>query len=462
MRGLALLAAFAACGPRSTPTHTDDGVPWASAGVDWSKPPAALSVAPWMAPAITELTLTSGVRVLLVENHRLPLVAVSVVNTGAGGVADAPGLASLTADAACVGTSVEAVVAADYASHQLVVQTAQLDGAIRELGNVLRAPALADADIVRLRDARQRVVTAHRDSARTVAAQVFDRVVFGQHAYGTPAEGLPETVGRITPDQVRAFWRRAYTPSSTTIVIAGDVTAATVKPLLEAAFGDWKATTTSASSAPAALPAYAPQLAYVDRPGATEAVIIVGGRAAAAPAPVAADLANALLGGGTDGTLDRVLHGERAFTFGVSSSFWRGAQTGSWAVAATFRNDVVGEAVRTTLSLVEAARTHEPTAAELAQARADYQRAAARSFETVAGSARALQRLVVQRRPATWFTTLGGELAALTPAALPAAVSDAWKDLSIVVVGDWTKVGDALRSLGLPVIAYRADGTRVP
>ena len=106
----ALLAAIAACGSRSTPARTDDGVPWASSAVDWSRPPARLAVPRWQPPAISELTLASGVRVLLVENHRLPLVAVSVVNTSAGGVADAPGLASLTADAACVGTSVEAVV----------------------------------------------------------------------------------------------------------------------------------------------------------------------------------------------------------------------------------------------------------------------------------------------------------------------------------------------------------------
>lgn len=457
----AVLVTITACSSRSTPRPTDDGVPWATSGVDWARPPAPLAVPRWQPPTISEVTLPSSVRVLVIENHRQPLVAVSVINTGAGGVADAPGLASLTADAACVGTSVEAVVAADYASHQLVVQTAQLDGAIRELGHVLRTPKLGDADIVRLRDARLRVVTAHRDSSRTVAAQVFDRVVFGPHAYGAPAEGMPETVGAITPEQVRAFYKRAYQPSSTTVVIAGDVTAESVKPLLDATFGDWKTTTPAAPSAPA-LPAYAPQLAYVDKPGATEVVVIVGGRAAAAPGPIAADLANALLGGGTDGTLDRVLHGEKAYTYGVSSSFWRGAQTGSWAVTATFRNEVAADALRTTLSLVEAARTQAPTAAALAEARADYQRAVARSFETVAGSARALQRLVVQRRPATWFATLDAQLAAVTPADLPTAVADAWKDLSVVVVGDWTKVGDALRSAGLPVVAYRADGTRTP
>jgi zinc protease len=463
MRALAILAALAACGPRTTRHHADERVPWASSGVDWSRPPEPLTVARWQPPSTTELTLASGVRVRLVENHRLPIVAVTAIHTGAGGRVDTvPGLAALTADAIASHTSLEAAVATDYASHHVVVQTSELHRAVDELGKAIRHPELADADIVHLRDARLRVLATHRDSARTVAAQIFDRVVFGAHPYGAPAEGLPETVAKLTPELVRTFWERSYRPATTTIVLSGDVPVTTIRAQLESAFGDWKDPARPALGTAAPLPAYVPQLACVDVPGATDAVVIVGSRAGGAPGTLAQDLANALLGGGTDGVLERVLHGERAYTYGASSSFWRGLLGGSWAATATFRNDVAGDALRTMLSLVETARTHEPTAAELARVRDDFARATARSFETAASSARALQRLVVLGRPATWFAALDAELAGVAPPALPAAVSDVWRDLSVVVVGDWRKIGGALQGVGLPVVAYRADGTPVP
>ncbi|NVB85734.1 MAG: insulinase family protein, partial [Kofleriaceae bacterium] len=175
----------------------------------------------------------------------------------------------------------------------------------------------------------------------------------------------------------------------------------------------------------------------------------------AAPDRLAADVANAVLGG-IGSRLDRKLHDELAVTLGAGSSFWRGEWAGTWAVATTFRTERAAEGLRATLEVIESARTTPMTDDELASARTTLTRALAQQLETVAGTARATERVAIQPLPLTYYDTYEARLAAITPAAAQAAVQTAWAEPSIVIVGDWTKLAPALASLGLPAVTYEA------
>ena len=66
----------------------------------------------------------------------------------------------------------------------------------------------------------------------SVAPLAFARTVFGaSHRYGTAATGSEATLKAITAAQMRAFHTARYKPSNATLIVAGDVTAATVLPL---------------------------------------------------------------------------------------------------------------------------------------------------------------------------------------------------------------------------------------
>lgn len=451
MRWCMLLALALACGPRASRPRHDESAPWGRSGVDWSKPPPVVTV-PWAPPAISETTLANGVRVIVVENRRLPLVSIVALNHAAGSREDVarPGLAALTVDALDEdgtlartldrqGTRIDATIATDHSSLELVARAHELRPALGVLADILRQPTLSDADILRVRAVRAAELTEQRGQTRRLAAQVFDRVVFGLHPYAEPAEGTAASMAVLTGADVRAFWQRAYRPDALTLVVAGDTTAAQARDAITAAFGNWTTPSTPRSVVPA-LPAYSAQLAYVDVPGATEANVIVGRRAAGAgdPHQLAADIANSIVGGGTQGRLDRELHGKRQLTFGASSSFWRGELGGSWAAASTFGTERAPEGIRTLVALLAAA----PAPDEIVLARRNLLGAAQLSFETTLGSVRAVARLVTQRQPLDAFATLAARLEQTTPASLPA------NDLSIVVVGDWSKLAEPLRSLG--------------
>ncbi|NVB84913.1 MAG: insulinase family protein, partial [Kofleriaceae bacterium] len=373
MTRLALLgiAALVACGPKSPP-HRDEGMPWASAGIDWDTPPA-VKPTPLATPSIDQATLANGMRVFVVANPRLPIVTATAYVTRAGGRDDGatPGVAALTAQVLdelahqgelndvdvieSSGMSLDTTVATDFASFQITGGDAAL--AIDALGRLLQKPVLADAIIARVRDRHVGELAERRRRDRTIAAQVFDRVLFGDHPYGHPAEGTDTDALKLTASDVIRFWHDAYGPDATTIVLAGNVSKRDIATL-EATFAGWTKHTVARPQV-AKLPAYKRTLAVVDRPGAEQAVVLVGGLgpATAAPDRLAADVANAVLGGGIGSRLDRRLHDELAVTLGAGSSFWRGEWAGTWAVATTFRTERAAEGLRATLDVIESART---------------------------------------------------------------------------------------------------------
>ncbi len=438
-----------ACGPRAPRPPAERGVPWARSGIDWRKAPAVHEVA-WTAPAIAEATLDNGIRIVVVENHRLPLVAVRVLHTAAGSaIEDPPGLASLTVDLlvdGAPGVRFETAIATDHAAQLLVTRSRELAPAFAQLARMLRRPTFDERAFTRMHATRLAETIEHHTQTRRIAARIFDRVVFGAHPYAEPAEGTVRSVRALTREGVRSFSERQYRPDAMTIIVAGDTTLTEVRELASQWFDDWKAPASPLPAVPA-LPAYKASVAYVDVPGARETNVIVGRRASAVGDPqlLASEVANAILGGGVDGRLDRELHGKLALTFGASSSFWRGAAGGSWAAAATFDVANTAAGIRALLGLTTA-RTTPPTSDELAAARRDLLAAARSAHDTTTGTARAVERLVLQRQPLDSHATLAARLATVSAAqardALPLA------DLTIVIVGDWSRIRDGLAELG--------------
>jgi zinc protease len=417
----------------------------------------------------SSFSLANGVRVVVVENHRLPIVAFELVAGAAGSREDGDrhGLAAVTADLLDkgdpvadrldeLGATLDVHIAPDYASIAMTALAGKLDAAAALLATVVRAPRFDELEVERAREMRIAELVRDRDQATTACAQLFDRVVFGEHPYAHTSEGESVAVARLVPADVRGFWKRAYGPTTTTIVVAGDITRATLEPALTAAFGDWTNATPEPPRTPLVAGPSARQLAYVDRPGAATATIMVGRRGFAGgdPRNLGADVVDAVLGGSQSSRLVLRLRDELGYTHGVGAGFWRGQWGGTWSVATTVKASVAGATVTEITTAIERARTADVSADELAAAKAAIARALAQSFETAAGTARAYARLVVTNQPLDVYTTYRGRLDHVTAASARAAIESMWTEPTVVVVGDWSVVGPQLSSTGLAAKRY--------
>jgi zinc protease len=451
----------AACGPKQTRPTTDGGVPWAKSGIDWSKPPAVAETTVAM-PRIAERKV-GDVRVLVVENHRLPFVAITAVNDEAGGraVNDLhPGLAGLTLEVLGeaapkqAGIRLDTALATDYASVHVIARREDAARAGASLVDVLRKPVFEGALVERVRARRVAMLRDRQTRQRTLAGQAFDGTVFFGHPYRMPAEGLPDDVAKLTFTHIVDFHTSHYGPKQLTLVIAGDVDAKMVDSIARG-FAGWSGGPKVVLPA-LTVPTFQPKLVYVDIPGAKEVSVLVGVKAhkAGERTQAAADIENALFGGGPASRLDRKLQDEMAITTGAGASFWRGHYAGSWSVSATFSTAKAAEGLRAVLAEIEKARGADASDDEVGRAKHALARALSNAFETTTGTARALERMAGLRLPIDWFGAYLDALRKVNARDARAAVSGTWKQPTIAIAGDWAKLKDEVSSLGYTVTPY--------
>lgn len=490
---LCLLAA--ACGPPPAPKHGGSGadpvaaeapVDWSASHVDWSHPPAPGPESPFAVPAPAVSELANGLRVVVVENHRLPLVSAQLIIPGAGSASDPPklfGLAALTADLLDegtgklgpmevaaelerLGTYLRTSADTDVAAISVDSLSSTLPDALLLVSNLVRAPSLGKADFDRVKADRLSAIRRRRDRPRAVAGLVMDRVLYGAHPYAHPTAGYERTLSAITVDDVREYYRTRYTPTGATLVVAGDITAAEVDAMAAKAFGGWKRRTAPPVRMPAIDPTARPRLVVVDNPGATQSEIRIGRVSITRSAPTyfPGRVANTVLGGGFTSRLNRRLREELGYTYGAGSSFWTGARSGTWTARSALRTDVTVPGLREALRLIQSMRSADVPAEELSRGVELLVRELPGEFETNGQIAGSFAELASENVALDWFRGYTAGMKAVSAADVRAFADGQWapESLVVVVVGDLSKIMDGLLGLGLgPALELGPEGDAV-
>ena len=170
-----------------------------------------------------------------------------------------------------LGANLSTASSFDSSAVRMSVPVSKLAEALPLMSDVALRPTFPADELDRLRKERLTGLLQARDNVGALVQLAFPRIVFGPtHRYGTSANGLPATIEALTVDDLRSFYRAHFRPENATLLVVGDLTPATALPMLEKAFGGWKAE----GMAPliAAVP-NAPQLAkrqvyLVDKPEA--------------------------------------------------------------------------------------------------------------------------------------------------------------------------------------------------
>lgn len=484
------LALLAGCGPRTGPT-TEPPPPapldWNASGIDWSTPPQPGPEPSYQPPRPSELTLPNGVKLIVVEEHRLPLVSASLVMERAGSAYDPAGksgLASLTADLLDegagsldslalarelerLGASARTFAQADSAVLSVdMLASTSAEGLALLVGMATR-PSMASADIDRVRADRVSTLRRRRDQPRAVATMVFDRVLFGSHPYAQPGAGYAETVAALTDDDVRSFYRSHYGATGATLVVAGDITVEQLRAIVEPTLGAWAPQPAlPARIVPPDSTTRPPRLVVVDNPGATQTVLSVGRVSMVRTDPrfVAGDVANTILGGSFTSRLNRRLREQLGYTYGAGSSFWTGTAAGTWRVSTALQTPNTAEGIREAMALVESMRTADVAPEELTRSRTLQIRELPRNFDTNRSIVDTFAGLIADGLPLDHYQTLPVQVGAITADQVRTFAAEHWDAAGfvMVVVGDLKLILDGVRAYGQgSVLELDPDGNPV-
>lgn len=433
-------------------------------------------------PDIQKRALSNGLPVWVVEQHEVPVVQVSLVVTAGGNAdpADRPGLASMTAamldEGAGKRSALEIADAIDYlgaslsttgsfdaSAVRLWVPVARLADALPVMADVATRPTFPSEELERLRKERLTAMLQARDDPAQVARLAFPRLVFGAHRYGTSLQGTPASVGALAPGDLRAFYSGHYRPDRSALIVVGDVKLDEALRLLESAFGGWKPEGAAVQLPPLkdAAPAKTRQVYIVDKPGAPQSQIVIGGVGVARTTPdyFPLKVLNTLLGDSFTSRLNQNLREEHGYTYGAGSAFDMRLGAGPFLARAGVQTEVTAEALTEFFKELNGVLQPIPPD-ELARAKNYVALGFPAEFETTGSIAARLEELIVYRLPEGYFSSYVERVQAVT-------ADDALRvaqryitppRFAVVVVGDRKTIEAPVRALKLgPVTVMSVD-----
>ena len=315
------------------------------------------------APIAHREVLPNGIVLLVAERPAVPIVAVRAFMPAGASFEprDRAGLANLTGalltrgtakhsgpeiDEAIefVGGSLEAGAGRDGLSASLSVLKRNLGLGLDLLSEVMLTPTFPEAELKRKVAQIQAAIKRSEEDPNTVAARALSRLVFANHPYGTPVEGTIESVGRLTRDDVLAFYRSHVRPDSVILAVVGDVTVAEARREVLARLGGWAKPSTPPPAAPPAAAGAPPKTETIVK-DLTQATIMLGRPAIRQVDPDYFPLAVAsyVLGGGSASRLYARVRDEGGLAYAVYAYVSPGRYGASFTVSAQTR---VGEVAK--------------------------------------------------------------------------------------------------------------------
>ena len=350
-------------------------------------------------PQVQEALLENGLTVLVMEDHRAPLVWLQLYIGGAGSLYDPDaqsGLAGVTAQMLNEGTksrtSQQIAEAIDQIGARMnapftpgttatVINASGLstnfDRWFELLADILLNPVFPTDELNSL---KQRLKVQFRQQAAapsSLANQRFSRVVFGNHPAAVVSPS-PESIDSITPEALVAWYRERYAPQNTILALAGDIDAGEIIRKLGTQLASWKKTAAKEILPMNPVPPSARTIHLVDRPNSVQTTLLVGSLAIDRRDPdyLPMVVLNGVIGSGPASRLWVRLREEKGFVYNVNSSFSALKYRGPWRVSADMRAEATGEALRELLDEIRRISDEKVPQEELEDAK----RAAAARF----------------------------------------------------------------------------------
>jgi len=207
--------------------------------------------------ALTRYVMPNGARVVVMSDRNVPLVAMRAVWTG-GLRLETPstnGINYLLASTITKGCG-------DYSGEQLVQLIDEMAGSIAGfsgrnsfglraewlvknweqgfdlLADTILTPRFDDDIVSRERRRIIQELAAREDSPTVLAFRSFARAMYRKHPYRLDLLGTPKSVGALTSQRIRSYYKRAFPISNLTLAVVGDVDPARVIEHMRNRFGE--------------------------------------------------------------------------------------------------------------------------------------------------------------------------------------------------------------------------------
>jgi zinc protease len=433
-------------------------------------------------PRAVEMHLDNGLTVLILENHRLPTISMTLELRSAGALYEPPdltGLASVTASMLREGTTtrtskqiaetVDRLAANINAfagqggvgtSMNIFGLTENFDQWFPLAVDILLHPAFPADEWAKLKQRQLVGLRNQRTSPQFLSRERFNRAVFGSHPAAI-ISATPASLEAITVEAMKKWHDERYTPQNSILGIAGDVTAAQIMPKLRSALAAWKKTDLKVGGASPVTPAAEKRVIIVNRAGSVQTNLVMGNIAIDRRSPdyVPLVVMNQVLGGGSTARLFNNLREDKGYTYGAYSSLSAGEYAGPWEASSEVRTEVTEGAMREFFNEFNRIRDEKVPSAELDEKK----RSVVARFALSLESPQSVLGFAITRKvyglPEDYWDTYPAQISAVTAEDIQRVAKKylTLDNIQIVAVGDAAKIRPVLEKYG-KVTIYDVDG----
>ena len=446
-----------------------------------NKAPVSSEILRVKLPKAAEFKLSNGLTVLLLEDHRLPLVTARLLIQGAGALddpSDLPGLANVTAAMLKEGTTMRS-------SKQIAEQVEQLGAAINATApwgsddanftasglsdnivqwlplaaDILLHPAFPQDELDKLKQRMKVQLRQQRSSPFFLLQERFDRAVYGNHPAAITSP-TPQALDKFTPVMLAKWHAEKYDPRNALLGVAGDVRLDALKQML-GGLPEWTGGAIKPALPAPTKPVSGRRIFVVDRSGSVQTDIALGNIAVDRLDPdyVAMVVMDRVVGGGASARLFMNLREVHGYTYGAYSHLIARQYAGPWTAQGSMRTDATGGAMTEFMNEINRIRDQLVTPSELDENKRAIVASFALSLEQPNQLLDYAMQLKIYGLPPDYWDTYPAKIMAVTPqqvqrVARKYVVPD---NLQIVAVGDASKIKPVLDKFGT-VEVYDTNG----
>lgn len=434
------------------------------AQLDRSTPPEAGPAPQINIGEYEKFTLKNGLRVFVVEDHKLPMVAYNLtLDIDPVFEGEAAGYVSLAGDLMRSGTTnrnkAEIDESIDFIGATLNTHSKGIYGRslkkhnatlLELMSDVLMNPTFPQEELEKSLKQMETGIQAEKNEPSAIANNIASVLRYGKDdPYGEVVS--EENLANITTGHLKTYHQTYFRPNAAYLVIVGDISVKEAKKQAKKYFGDWEKAEVPGHTY-SQWPTYeAPKVAIANRDGANQSTIMVTHTLPLTPGhpnAIKASVMNQILGGGSFNTrLFQNLREDKGYTYGAYSRLSTDKRIGYFSASAQVRTSVTDSALNEILYEMERMQTELVPAEDLELIKNMMTGSFSRSLEdpqTIANFALNIERYDL---PADYYRTYLEKVAAVTAEDVMAMAKEYLnpEQAIILAVGEADKIEEVMR-----------------
>ena len=437
-----------------------------------SKAPDDLPVSSVVLPKRVVVTLKNGLKIVMMESHRTPLITMQLV-VRAGSIydpADSPGLASAVANQLTAGTgtmtafqirvaaerlggSLSATASQDYASIVAAGLGTDAKPLAALLADALLHPQFPEAELNSYKQLTTQGLIVQQQNPDFLASEQLAKTLFEGTRYGRET-ATPAGIQALTPASLKLFYQLHYSPTGAFLLVVGDFKAKAMQAILEKQFEPWKVIrgAVEALETPRIATKKGRKIYLVSRPGSVQSNILIGKTTLRRddPAYYALQVTNHMLGGSSSSRLFNSVREQKGYAYSVSSRLAANALTGTFTASAQTRTAVTADALKEMISQMQKISDRQPENTELEAIKNNLAGNFVIGLTSQATATTYLFNVEQFNLPDDWLESFRDKILSVRSIDVQRTAQSLLQtdNLAIVVVGDANALRDSLKAVG--------------